>query len=136
MCPYMEVLHKFVYNVTLDELTRPYAHVHHAHAVKLLELGRVQFFNSIDCSYEEQVHRGFLLVVVSLEVDYKREIFSGPIEIATSNPQLEGRNVIIAQQIINQRHKLAVDAKITSVFMNLATKRASDPPEWFTSRLS
>jgi acyl-CoA thioesterase FadM len=45
--------------------------------------------------------------------------------------EVDGKTLIIGQKILNERGKVAVEARIESVFMDMDTRRGMLPPEGF-----
>jgi YbgC/YbaW family acyl-CoA thioester hydrolase len=119
------------YNVSAEEIVEGYDHVHHAMTVRLLEFARLRFLEAIGFPIEALMKRGEFLVISRIEVDYKREIFEGPIWITCESPRIEGRKIVLNQTIFNQKGKAAIDAIVYSIFMSGETRRGMDVPADF-----
>jgi YbgC/YbaW family acyl-CoA thioester hydrolase len=123
------------YSVDATQLQSDYKHVHHAEILKFLERARLDFLIAIDCPNEDFIRRGLFLVISRIDVQYKREVLAGSVEVRCSSVTLEGKKVIILQELINPNGKLAVLARVESQFLSRAVGRAVLPPEDFVSAL-
>jgi acyl-CoA thioesterase FadM len=55
----------------------------------------------------------------------------GRVTVTCDDVTVEGKTLIIGQKILNERGKVAVEARIESVFMDMNTRRGMMPPEGF-----
>ncbi len=113
-----------------------YRHVHHADALKLLEMARLKLLEHVGYPNDWFMERQLFLVISKISVVYKRELFAGPVTITCDSARLEGKALIIPQRILNDKGKVAVEAMAESMAMNGETKRAVPYPEEFLLRIS
>jgi acyl-CoA thioesterase FadM len=70
-------------------------------------------------------------VITAVAAQYKREVKRGRVTVTCENLKVDGKTLIIGQKILNERGKVAVEARIESVFMDMNTRRGIMPPEGF-----
>jgi len=123
----------FSIELTIDEswITSKYNHVHHGRSLFLLEDCRLELLRSIGTPNDQLLKAGLALVITNISVDYKREIREGRVTITCHSGLLTGREIVLKQEIINERGKIAVQASVTSMFMSVETRRGLDIPEDF-----
>ena len=119
------------YTIGADEIEAEYHHVHHAQSLRLLERARLAFMEAIECPNEAFIKEDLFLVITSIEIQYKRELFEGDVVVTCEAPRIVGKKVIVDQRIINPKGKTAIEAVVTSMFMNGSLRRAVLPPEKF-----
>jgi len=110
-------------------LEHPYDHVHHATALRLLERGRIAFLEQHGFPLVWFFERNILLVITRVKIEYLRELTVGNVKVRCEAPELNGRVIAIAQEIRNERNKVAVQANVYSVCMDTETRRGIEPPE-------
>lgn len=113
----------------------PYGHVHHATILRFLEKNRSELLEAIGHPTEEYIKNNLFLVISALQVSYLREVVSGEICLSCYDGKIEGKKIILHQNLLNQRGKLSVTAKVESVFMDGASRRAVAPPADFVTAL-
>lgn len=111
-----------------------YEHVHHGRSLSLLERGRIELLKSIGTPNDELLAKGLALVIVRINVAYKREIVKGAVTVSCTAGALDGRSIILTQQIRNSRGKVAIDATVESMFMSSETRRGLEIPVEFRAR--
>lgn len=126
---------KVSYDITEGEIERG-LHVHHATVLRILERGRNRFLEELDCSESWFLSQNLLPVISSISVKYLRELFIGPVEISCSSGRLEEKSIIVAQSIINQKGKCAVQADVEYKVLSLDSRRAVAPPAQFIRAFS
>ena len=114
-----------------DWVTPVYDHVHHGRCFYLFEESRVALLDHIGCPYDKLLAQGQAIVIARVEADYKREVKAGKVTVTCEEPAIEGRNLILKQKILNERGKVAVEARIEMVFMDLQARRGMYPPDAF-----
>ena len=124
-------MNQYRYTITPDQIESGYGHLHHADSLRYLERGRLDLLREIGFPNDELVQKGLLLVIVSIDVAYKRELFSGEISVRNHSCRVDGRDIVVSQDILNHRGKVAVSAIVRSCFMSAVTRRAIDVPEPF-----
>ena len=124
----MRVPFEFVLSVPSSDIESVYRHVHHAQTLRYLELGRLELLKSIGVPNESLTSRGLFLVITSLNVQYKREVFAGEIRVTVENARVSEKALLLDQKLYNDRGKLAVEATVELKCLSSATKRAVEPP--------
>jgi YbgC/YbaW family acyl-CoA thioester hydrolase len=115
-----------------DEWVAPvYEHVHHGRCFFLLEQARVAYMAHIGFPNDVLLARGHAAVITAVAAQYKREVKRGTVTVTCEDLAVEGKTLIIGQKILNERGKVAVEARIESVFMDMNTRRGMMPPEGF-----
>ena len=115
-----------------DEWVAPvYDHVHHGRCFYLLEQARVAYMDRIGFPNEILLSRGQAAVITAVAAQYKREVKRGRVSVTCEDLKVEGKTLIIGQKILNERGKVAVEARIESVFMDMNTRRGIMPPDGF-----
>jgi YbgC/YbaW family acyl-CoA thioester hydrolase len=108
-----------------------YDHVHHGHCFFLLEQARTAYMDRIGFPNDLLLSRGQAAVITAVAAKYKREVKRGRVSVTCEDLRVEGKTLIIGQRILNERGKVAVEATIESVFMDMTTRRGIMPPEGF-----
>lgn len=115
-----------------DEWVAPvYDHVHHGRCFYLLEQARVAYMDHVGFPNDLLLSRGQAAVITAVAAQYKREVKRGRVSVTCEDLRVEGKTLIIGQKIVNERGKVAVEARIESVFMDMNTRRGIMPPEGF-----
>jgi len=115
-----------------DQWVAPvYEHVHHGRCFYLLEQARVAYMERIGFPNDVLLSRGQAAVITAVSAQYKREVKRGVVTVTCEDLELQGKTLVIGQKILNERGKVAVEARIESVFMDMTTRRAIAPPEGF-----
>lgn len=119
-----------------DEWISPvYDHVHHGKMLSMFELARLGLVETIGFPNDELIRQGKLLVVTGVSVSYKREVKRGRVAVSCDSVRIEGRTIRIAQRIINERAKVAVEAQVSLMFMDPVARRGMDIPDEFAKAL-
>jgi thioesterase-3 len=119
-----------------DEWISPvYDHVHHGKMLSLFELARLGFVESIGFPNDQLIAQGKLLVVTGVTVSYKREVKRGSISVTCDRVSVDARTIRIAQRIVNERNKVAVEAQVSLMFMDPVARRGIDVPGDFRDAL-
>ncbi len=123
----------FELEINIDEkwINSEYQHVHHADIVRLLEMARLAYLKKIGFSQESFFEKGIFLVIESIAVKYKREIKRGKILVNCSEPKVDGKALLLTQNILNEKGKLAVEARVSSMMLDAAKGRSIYPPPEF-----
>ena len=119
----------FSIKITVPEsdLVQPYAHVHHAQIFRYLERAREQFLESRGLPLQRLLDRGEFLVISDLQAKFLREIVSEELSITCEQPEIEGKKIIIPQQIIKENGKTALKAVVTCQLLLKSEGRAVSP---------
>jgi len=123
----------FSITIDLDEtLVDPiYDHVHHGRCFMLFEQARLALLKQMDMPNEMLMQRGEVLVITRAEASYLREVRGSKVTVTCDEARLEGRELVIYQRILNEKEKVAVSARIVSVFMDMRTRRGLPLPQDF-----
>ncbi len=115
-----------------DQWVAPlYEHVHHGRCFDLFEQARIELLKAIGFPIEMLLGQGKALVIAKVEAAYKREVKKGLVTGTCEDMTIHGRALLVHQRILNARGKVAVEARIESVFMDMDTRRSRDVPEEF-----
>jgi YbgC/YbaW family acyl-CoA thioester hydrolase len=124
-----------MFSITVDLtdqwVTPVYEHVHHGRCFDLFEEARIGLLRAIGFPNDMLLGEGKALVIAKVEATYKREVKKGLVTVTCEDIAIDGRTLIVHQKIVNARGKVAVDARIESVFMDMNTRRGMDIPEDF-----
>ncbi len=125
------------YEITDSEVEESYAHVHHATTLCILEKGRLSLLEHIGFPNESLIEQGIFLVLTRIDVQYKRELFAGPVQVTCENMRVEDKRFSLQQRILKQpAGKVAIEAMVEFVAMDGASKRAIRAPEELTQAFS
>ena len=109
----------------IDEL----GHVNNACFFEYFERGRVRWYNSIGLFSDSSPGARFGTAVVSMKVNFRRECFEGDLLSVRTTPQSKGnRSYVLYQEILNDSGDLVADAEVTSVVMDLDSRKPIDMP--------
>jgi YbgC/YbaW family acyl-CoA thioester hydrolase len=120
-------------SVEIDDnwITPVYEHVHHGRCFSLFEEARLELLRVIGFPNEQLLEEGKVLVITKVSAEYKREVKRGTVQVSCDRVELRDRSLVIHQRILNHLGKVAVEATIESMFMNMTTRRGMYPPEDF-----
>jgi YbgC/YbaW family acyl-CoA thioester hydrolase len=105
-----------------------YDHVHHSRCFFLFEQARTALLEKIGLPYDRYLQSGLAAVVGSVQAAYKRELKGGGLTVTCDGVERQGRSLVFIQRILNEKGKVAIDARIELVFMDLKLRRAVQPP--------
>lgn len=114
-----------------DWITPVYDHVHHGRCFSLFEEARLELLRVIGFPNDQLLREGKVLVITKVSAEYKREVKRGLVQVTCDAVELRDRSLIIHQRILNQLGKVAVEATVESMFMNMTTRRGMHPPADF-----
>ena len=115
-----------------DSLVDPiYEHVHHGRCFMLFEQARLALLKDMGMPNEMLLQRGEVLVITRAEASYLREVRGSKVTVTCDEALLNGRELVIYQRILNEKEKVAVRARIVSVFMDMGTRRGLNIPQDF-----
>jgi acyl-CoA thioester hydrolase len=108
-----------------------YGHVNNSIYLNYLEYARMEALWELGFTLDKMKQAGYLVVVRRIELDYKHPLFMGDkIEIHTKLSDSRNSSGTFSQQIINlKNNKLAAEAKVTWVFLDLRGKPIPIPDE-------
>jgi len=108
-----------------------YEHVHHGRCFSLFEKARLALLEQIGFPNDALMAEGKVLVITRVEASYKREVKRGRFQVTCDSVAVRDRALVIHQRIINERGKVAVEAVVESMFMDMNTRRGMAPPSDF-----
>lgn len=120
-------------SVTIDDswVEPVYEHVHHGRCFSLFERARLALLERIGFPNDALMAQGKVLVITNVQATYKREVKRGPVQVTCGHLEVRDRSLVIHQQIVNERGKVAVEAVVESMFMDIHSRRGMYPPEDF-----
>ena len=104
----------------IDEL----GHVNNARFLEYFEHGRMDWYNQCDPALNNPAGLHLGTVVVNIDVNFRRECFAGEQLSVATRAHVRGRTSYVLHQEINASDGECVcDAKVTSVLMNMKTRK-------------
>jgi acyl-CoA thioester hydrolase len=120
----------------------PMGVAHHASYIPWLEIGRTELLRSAGMSYKALEERGTFLVIVKLEVRYRRPVlYDDLVEVRTrwiggSRIKIEHEYEVIVKERENAKDALPVHAAIAGTTLACVNHdgRPIELPDWLTTR--
>lgn len=110
----------------IDEL----GHVNNARFLEYLERARMDWYNCCDPALNSGTGKRLGTVVVNIDINYRRECFSGDRLSVATRPLTRGRkSYVLYQEIRNGDGDCVCDARVTSVVMDMSTRTTVALPE-------
>ncbi len=117
----------------IDEL----GHVNNARFLEYFERARMDWYNRCDPTLNDVGGKHLGTVVVNIDVNYRQECFSGARLVIETRPGTRGRkSYVLHQAIFNEDGTRACDAKVTSVVMDMRTRKTTPLPPSLAEQLS
>lgn len=115
---------------------------HHASYIPWLEIGRTDLLRDTGLSYKTLEEKGYFLVIVKLEVKYRRPVlYDDIVEIRTnwiggSRIKIEHTYEVVVTQRENARESLPLTAAVASTTLACVNQdgRPMELPDWLISR--
>lgn len=106
-------------------------HVNNAKYLEYLEWGREEWYERAGLHYDTFTQMGIQTVTVNININYRKECRQGDRLTIRTRPGRMGRtSYALNQEILNQHGELCADAVVTSVTMDIATRKGREaPPE-------
>ncbi|SEN79320.1 acyl-CoA thioesterase [Paenibacillus sp. OV219] len=105
-------------------------HVNNAKYLEYLEWGREEWYEQAGLHYNVFLGMGIQTVTVNINISYRKECKQGDKLTVTTAPEQVGRtSYVLKQQIVNNRGELCADALVTSVTMDVETRKSREVPE-------
>ncbi|GMK40621.1 thioesterase [Paenibacillus sp. CCS19] len=105
-------------------------HVNNAKYLEYLEWGREEWYEANKLHYETLMGLGVQTVTVNITINYRKECKQGDRLTVTTEPQSIGRSsYVLRQEIVNDRGELCADALVTSVTMDIETRKSRTVPD-------
>lgn len=120
---------------SLDIIVRPTeidvnGHVNNAKYLEYLEWGREEWYEAGDLRYDVLKRLGLQTVTVNININYRKECGQGERLTVVTEPESMGRtSYVMAQRIYNEQHELCADAIVTSVAMDVTSRKSRPVPE-------
>lgn len=129
MAPSMSLVSRIelcVQESEIDEL----GHVNNARFLEYFERGRMDWYNRCDPALNNPSDKRLGTVVVNIDINYRRECFSGEqLSVVTRALTRGGTSYVLQQEIYASDGECVCDAKVTSVVMNMSTRKVVSLPE-------
>lgn len=104
-------------------------HVNNAKYLEYLEWGREQWYEQANLHYDTFTQMGIQTVTVNININYRIECKQGDRLVVTCKPESIGRSSYVLKQEIRNRHELlCADALVTSVTMDIETRKSREVP--------
>jgi acyl-CoA thioester hydrolase, YbgC/YbaW family len=120
---------------TLSLIVRPTeidvnGHVNNAKYLEYLEWGREEWYEAANLHYDTLQRLGVQTVTVNININYRKECFQGDNLTVITRPKSVGRtSFVLEQYIVNEAGELCTDALITSVAMDIETRKGCPVPD-------
>lgn len=127
----------FSFSIAVDDewISPVFDHVHHGKILSMFEAARLGLVESIGLSNHDLMRQGNLIVVTGVSVAYKREVRRGKVVVTCDSVLIDGRTIRIAQRILNEHAKIAVEAQVSLMFMDTVARRCAAIPDDFRTAL-
>lgn len=110
----------------LDEL----GHVNNARFLEYLERGRMDWYNRCDEALNKAAEQYLGTVIVNIDINYRRECFGDARLSVVTKPYTRGRtSYVLLQEIYDRENQCVCDAKVTSVVMDMNTRKTVSMPD-------
>ena len=117
----------------IDEL----GHVNNARFLEYFERARMDWYNRCDPTLNNNLEKHLGTVVVNIDINYRRECFAGDRLTVVTRPGTRGRrSYVLHQEILDADGDRVCDARVTSVVMDMATRKTDDLPEPLASQFA
>jgi YbgC/YbaW family acyl-CoA thioester hydrolase len=117
----------------IDEL----GHVNNARFLEYLERGRMDWYNKCDPGLNDFANQSLGTVVVKIDINYRRECFSGAQLSVVTKPHSRGRSsYVLHQEIYDNEDQCVSDAMVTSVIMDMSTRTTASLPTTLAKQFS
>jgi thioesterase-3 len=120
--------------VTLDIVVRSTeidvnGHVNNAKYLEYLEWGREEWYERAGLHYDVFSGMGIQTVTVNININYRKECRQGDRLSIVTRPEKVGRtSYVLRQEIRNHSGELCADALVTSVTMDIKTRKSREVP--------
>ena len=121
--------------VTLDIIVRSTeidvnGHVNNAKYLEYIEWGREEWYEQMGLHYDKFLEMGIQTVTVNININYRKECVQGDqLTIKTRSERVGKTSYVLKQDIFNQNGELCADAFVTSVTMDIETRKSREVPE-------
>jgi len=109
----------------IDEL----GHVNNARFLEYFERGRMDWYNRCEPELNKRLDRHLGTVVVNIDINYRRECFVGNrLSVLTRANSRAAKSYVLSQEIFAQDGECVSDARVTSVVMDMNTRKVVELP--------
>ena len=99
-------------------------HVNNARFLEYFEHGRMDWYNRCDPALNNPAGQSLGTVIVNIDVNFRRECFSGEQLSIVTRADSRGRtSYVLRQEIYASDGECVSDAKVTSVLMDMNTRK-------------
>ena len=110
--------------------------VYYGNYGRLFEMGRTEMIREMGMPYIEMEHAGIVMPVYSVESKYRKVLkYDELISIETTVKEVPAVRMEFFHKIYNEDGKLAHEAKVVLVFMDMKTGRPVRAPKMLTDLL-
>jgi thioesterase-3 len=110
----------------LDEL----GHVNNARFLEYLERGRMDWYNRCDPTLNRPAEHYLGTVIVNIDINYRQECFCDARLSVVTKAYTRGRtSYVLLQEIYDHEDRCVCDAKVTSVIMDMSTRKTVCMPD-------
>lgn len=112
-------------------------HVNNAKYLEYFEWGRETWYNRAGVPFDQLTEMGVGTVTVRIEIDYRKEATLGQKLKIHTEPKYRGRSsFVFYQSITNEQNELVAEAVVTSVTIDLQTRKSTPLPEVLAKHFS
>ncbi|KEO84575.1 acyl-CoA thioesterase [Tumebacillus flagellatus] len=105
-------------------------HVNNAKYLEYLEWGREEWYEVNGLHYDVFAQMGIQTVTVNININYRKECKQGDqLTITTAPERMGNTSYSLKQEIRNQAGELCADAVVTSVAMDIETRKGKATPD-------
>lgn len=105
-------------------------HVNNAKYLEYLEWGREEWYDTVGLHYDTFTGLGVQTVTVNININYRKECRQGDKLTILTRPEKMGRtSFVLKQELYNEAGELCADAMVTSVTMDIQTRKSREAPE-------
>lgn len=102
-----------------------FKHMNYKRYIELFEEERANWFIEIGLPFAEMIDKGFAVVILKLENEYKKEARLGErLSIETTTQTIGTKSFSLKQVIYNEKHELASVSICTFVMFDLTERRS------------
>lgn len=111
--------------------------VYYGNYAQYFEMGRVEWLRTLGVSYRNMEENGFMLPVISLQVDFKKPAkYDDLLTVETTLVKLPSVKIEFDYKIYNESRELLVEANTVLAFINMKTNRPTKCPEYILNKLT
>lgn len=112
-------------------------HVNNAKYLEYMEWARFDWIWQTGLTLEELQRRAVMPVVVSIHINYRKELrIHEQVVARTSAVKLGEKSFVLRHELFNQREELVADADVTMVMIDANTRRSTALPAELREALS